>query len=127
MVYRCGSGVFQKREKKTEYVGDNTKVGQLLQETDLKDYGTYTMELDTKKEPYGLVVHYEKPVKQQDDPNVEAVLLLGLIENLDYVELKSGSETEKFTCDDADSLLGYDVKQLGQERRQADCPCKEGG
>lgn len=105
-------------EKKTEYVGDNTKVGQLLQETDLKDYGTYTMELDTKKEPYGLVVHYEKPVKQQDDwhPNVEAVLLLGLIENLDYVELKSGSETKKFTCDDADSLLGYDVKQLGQEK-----------
>ena len=33
-----------------------------------------------------------------------------------YVELKSGSETEKFTCDDADSLLGYDVKQLGQEK-----------
>lgn len=105
-------------ENKTEYIGNNSETGRLLQETDLKDYGPYTMELDTKKEPYGLVVCYEKPVKEWGDldPRTEAALLLGLIENLDYVELKNGSKTMKFTCDDADSLLGYDVKQLGQEK-----------
>lgn len=105
-------------EKKTQYIGNNTKVAHLLQETDLKDGGAYTMELDTEKEPYGLIVHYDKPVKEWDDwySDTEAALLLGLIENLDYVELRSGTETNKITCDDADGILGYDVKQLGKEK-----------
>ncbi len=105
-------------ENRLQYVGDNSAVGRLLQETDFKECGPYTIELDTKKEPYGLAVCYTEPVKnfKKLDFDSEAIYLLGLIENLDYVEIRSGKDTQKYTCDDANAFLKYNVKKLAKDK-----------
>lgn len=105
-------------DKRAQYAGDAAEVSQLAEDTDLGGYGEYTLELDTEKEPYGLIIHYTKPVKDFDGLYLdgEAALLLGLIENLDYVEIKSGTDTKKLTCDQANGIMKYDIKTLGQEK-----------
>lgn len=105
-------------ENKLNYAGDNSKVSQLLEETDFKECGPYTIELDTKQEPYGLAICYTKPVKNFNFIlfDSEAVFLLGLIENLDYVEIRSSGDTKKYTCDDANGILKYNVKKLAKDK-----------
>lgn len=105
-------------EKKVQYVGDNSAVASLLQETDFKECGAYTIELDTEKEPYGLAICYKEPVKnfKHISFDMEALYLLGLIENLDYVETRSGEDTQRFTCGDANAILKFDVKKLAKNK-----------
>lgn len=105
-------------ENKLKYVGDHVGVGRLLQETDFPRCGPYTIELDTKEEPYGLAVCYTNPVENFKTLRLEqeAVYLLGLIENLDYVEIRSGGDAKRYTCGDASSSLKYDVKKLAKDK-----------
>ena len=39
--------------------------------------------------------------------------LLGLIKNLDYVEITNGVTTHKLTAEEASQALGFDVKEFG--------------
>lgn len=41
--------------------------------------------------------------------------LLGLIKNLDYVEITNGKYTHKLTAAEASQALGYDVKEFGTD------------
>jgi hypothetical protein len=102
---------------RTAYVGDNSKVGALIEQTGLAAMGSMTFSLQTVTVPYGLEVSYDATGKPFDtvDFTPQATLMLGLVANLDQVDVTSGERTHTFTSDQASRQLGYDVKTLGQD------------
>lgn len=102
---------------RTAYAGDNSKVVALIEQTGLGSMGSMSVSLQTATAPYGLEVTYDAPGKPFDtvDFTPQATLMLGLVENLDHVDLTSGERTHTFTSDQASRQLGYDVKTLGQD------------
>ena len=99
-------------DHKTEYTGENDNVVALVSDVGFIDY---TVELETDKEPYGLIVK----AKDDDLPenlDKECILLLGLIGNLDHVTIVTDTDTYKINADQAHSVLKYDVKKLGQSK-----------
>ncbi|WKY45674.1 DUF4825 domain-containing protein [Eubacteriaceae bacterium ES2] len=99
---------------KVESLGDNSAVSKLIGEVGLGNITNYTIELQTGQEPYGLIIN----VAEQDDSFTEsdfsltAVQLLGLISNLDYVEVNNGDQHYKMTTDEATALIDENVKNL---------------
>lgn len=99
-------------DDKTDYIGENDNVVKLASDVGFRDY---TVELETEKEPYGLIVK----VKDDDIPENlerECVLLLGLIDNLDHVTIITDSNTYTMNVDQARSVLKYDVKKLNKSK-----------
>lgn len=98
-----------------DYVGDNSGVSQLVKETGLEFAGDYTLELKTLERPYGLKVIYANSSDKFEiiDFTQYSTELLGLIKNLDYVEITDGTSTHRLTADEASQALGYDVKEFG--------------
>lgn len=105
---------------KLEYLGDNSAVSQLIDETGLSFIGSYSFELETTKEPYGLRIVLDSVTKDFEvvDFSSNAIELLGLIENLDYVEFTDGEHSYTVTVEEASQTLGYDVKELGQSQEK---------
>jgi hypothetical protein len=99
---------------KVESLGDNSAVSNLINEIGLGNITNYTIELETSQEPYGLIIN----VAQKDDSFTEsdfsltAVQLLGLISNLDYVEVNNGDQHYEMTTDEATALINENVKNL---------------
>lgn len=98
-----------------DYLGNNNEVYKLIDETGLPYIGELTFELKTGQKPYGLRIIYASSGKNFDtiDFSSQATELLGLIKNLDYVEITNGIKTYKLTAEDASMALGYDVKEFG--------------
>ena len=102
-------------EARTPYLGDASAVVNLIDRTGLPRFGPYTIELQTKEEPFGLRISFESSLKtfgRQD--RAHAIILLGLIDNLSYVEVVGSDDTQRITREEASEELGYDVKELGQ-------------
>ena len=100
----------------TEYIGNNSDVAALLNDLDLAWYGDYTFELQTSEEPYGLTVKYSEEVDNYDFQR-EAIMLIGLIENLDYVDIRdSNSDIVHYDYELAKSLMKYDVKKMADDK-----------
>jgi len=103
---------------KTEFIGDNSAVSQLIGKTGFGGLGNYSIELQTSMEPYGLRVIYSPSVDGIDelDHSLDSILLLGLVKNLGYVEVISGDFSYTLSSSDASDMLGYNVKDLGESR-----------
>lgn len=103
-------------EHRIPYLGDNSGVLRLIEETGLSHLGDFTIELKTDQKPLGLRIVYSSFMDEFDmfDFIPSAIELLGLIENLDYVEITDGIKTVKLTNDEASAILGHDVKDLGK-------------
>lgn len=105
---------------KVEYLGDNSAVSQLIEKTGLGNITNYTIELKTEKEPYGLIIN----VKEMDgtfaenDFSATAVELLGLIKNLDYVEITNGQDSYTLTEAEASAMINENVKMLGESQEK---------
>jgi hypothetical protein len=102
-------------EARTPYLGNASAVVNLIDRTGLPRFGPYTIELQTKEEPFGLRIFFEASLEtfgQQD--RAYAIILLGLIENLSYVEIIGSDGTQSITIQEASEELGYDVKEFGQ-------------
>lgn len=102
-------------EARTPYLGNASAVVNLIDRTGLPRFGPYTIELQTKEEPFGLRIFFDASLEtfgQQD--RAYAIILLGLIENLSYVEIIGLDGTQSITIQEASEELGYDVKELGQ-------------
>ena len=87
----------------------------LIDRTNLPRFGPYTIELQTKEEPFGIRIFFEASLEtfgQQD--RAYAIILLGLIDNLSYVEVVGSDDTQRITREEASEELGYDVKEFGQ-------------
>ena len=71
----------------------------------------------TSEKPYGLRVIYTDAI-MDFETNIYspyATELLGLIKNLDYVEITDGESTFRLTADEASQTLGHDVKDFGTD------------
>lgn len=100
-----------------EYLGDNSGVIALVQATGLEFAGDYTLELKTSEKPYGLKVIYSTGNDKFEftDFSQYSTELLGLIKNLDYVEITNGENTFRMTAEEASQTLGHDVKDFGTD------------
>ena len=100
---------------RVDYLGDNSGVIRLVRETGLEFAGDYTLELKTSEKPYGLKVIYTNTTDKFEsiDFTQNSTELLGLIKNLDYVEITNGVNTHKLTAEEASQALGFDVKEFG--------------
>lgn len=100
-----------------DYVGDNSGVSRLVQATGLEFAGDYTLELKTSEKPYGLKLHYSRVNDKFEiiDFSQYSTELLGLIKNLDYVEITDGKSTHRLTAAEASKALGHDVKEFGTD------------
>lgn len=103
-----------------DYLGDNSGVSNLIDETGLSGIGPYSIELETEKEPYGLRIVFESVPKDFEmiDFSSTAIELLGLIKNLDHVEITDGEHSYTLTAKEASQTLGFDVKELGQSKEK---------
>ena len=89
----------------------------LSEKQDLSSQGDYTLELKTSERPYGLKVIYSNTTDKFEiiDFTQYSTELLGLIKNLDYVEITDGKSTHKLTAAEASQALDYDVKEFGTD------------
>lgn len=109
-----------------DYLGDNSGVSRLVKETGLEFAGDYTLELKTSEKPYGLRVIYTDAI-MDFETNIYspyATELLGLIKNLDYVEITDGESTFRLTADEASQTLGHDVKDFGTDPSKLEASLK---
>ncbi|SHL63655.1 Putative zinc-finger [Anaerocolumna jejuensis DSM 15929] len=115
-------------QHKNPYVGNMSANSKIL--TDLKIgrvLGNFTNELQTKKEPYGYTLLFEKNLKAEEQKDFDATMkkyalcMLALIENLSevswkYTVLEKGKENpviQTITKEEAAKLLGGDIKGFG--------------
>lgn len=102
---------------RTPYVGDNSRVADLVREVGPAPEGGYTLRLQTEQAPYSLDVDIPQPARpfESIDFRPQATLLLGLVANLDRVSFSSGERSYSLSAAEASTKLGYDVKQLGRD------------
>jgi hypothetical protein len=103
----------------TDYTGDNSKVSGLLDAIGFGKYGDYEIQLQTAAEPYGLTVKYKGQVAQNGDYDFqrECVMMLGMIGNLEYIEIKDAdSNIVRYDTNVTKSMLMYDVKQMAEDK-----------
>ena len=100
------------------YVGDNSRVTSLIDEIGLAGAGGYEVELRTAEPPYTMAISLEDLDQPFDaaDFSDQAVLLLGLIANLDEVSITAEQDGSSLSAAAASRDLGHDVKQLGRDR-----------
>ncbi len=104
-----------------EYTGDNSAVSTLTGAVGFGKYGDYSIALKTEKEPYGLIINYKTDVKDYDFQR-EAVMMLGLISNLDHIEIKDAdSDIVRYDTNVTKSLLMYDVKLMAIDKAKLEC------
>lgn len=102
---------------RTPHLGDNSAVLALLREVRDSD-GEYTVGLQTDAPPYVLTIEEQDSQEAPSGPTAvrRAILMLGLVENLDEVVITSAGKRYTVTSDAATDRLGYDVKELGRDR-----------
>ncbi|OKL54262.1 hypothetical protein BSZ39_05010 [Bowdeniella nasicola] len=105
-------------DHRVEYVGDASQVISTLDTIGFDDLGTYKVELLTDSEPYGLKVKFDELKGSLQDSAVvtKAMQTLGLVKNLDYIEISSGDKSYRLDKDAASKALGYSVKKLGESK-----------
>jgi uncharacterized protein DUF4825 len=103
---------------RSPYVGDNSRMVALVREVGPGPAGSYSIELQTARPPYGMTIALTRLDKPFDDTDLseQATLLLGLVANLDKVSLTSGGHAYSLTSAGASKALGYDVKELGRDQ-----------
>lgn len=109
-------------EATVPYVGDNSKVVPLLHDLGVASFGTYTVELQTENEPYGVTLNFSELKMEASNESVimrrEAVssLVLAKIDNCSSVTwvypANSGVDEWTWTVDQATTLAGRDIKKL---------------
>ena len=121
-------------ENRTPYVGDNSKVGSLVNLLPLPEsLEVESIQLHTGQEPYGLTIHYQSEIDDewlsQRDFGEGAfrnndLILLACIDNLGYVEqivhwndpLKSSAAYQvQLSREEAEDILGGDVREYAKD------------
>ena len=104
---------------RVQYIGDNADVGSLLSQLGVDNrLGTFTMELQTKEEPYSLTLHFDQLPEDidvfTDQFYYYADLLLALIDNCGQVKCSypNGGALVNliWTTQEASDSLNVDIK-----------------
>lgn len=91
---------------KTPYVGSAPAVNKLISNMDLD--APHTLELQTAQEPYGVTIHFTKPIEEHRYFMVErnAYVLLALVDNLGVVSWDDPTGySDSLTLEEANSAL----------------------
>lgn len=99
------------------YVGSPMSTTNILKL--LPDYGLEwkQMALETKKEPYGIELYYEKaePEIAREAARTYSLHLLRLITNADFVTLHAGTTSYTYTREQWESWLGLPLERYASE------------
>ncbi len=104
-------------DSKTDYVGDNSKVGSILNLLSSPENATnMTFELETAQEPYGITVHYQ--VKEIiNTQEAQAALYPGFQQNALILYSLIGNVTNITFIIEADGIgLPYNFNRLGSDQ-----------
>lgn len=119
-------------ENKNQYIGNNSKVGALIDAMPLPE-GVFRdkFELYTDMAPYGLTIYYhldDDSLRISEEQFLRnSVLLFALVDNLDKVEhigfwnnkaLSSTPFRFTYTRADADRIVGGDVRQFAESEEK---------
>ncbi|MEA1853491.1 DUF4825 domain-containing protein [Cytobacillus sp. FSL W7-1323] len=98
---------------KGAYIGDNSAVGNILNETaDSIDY----FELKTEQEPYGFEVFYHEVNDGEALMKKQATVLFSLVRNVEWISFHvNGSET-KVTRDEVNNWYEKDIAGVGSQK-----------
>lgn len=108
---------------KTPYVGDNSKVVNIVSGLDFPE-GTKrgTVQLQTDSPPYGIVVNlvesgenktYYLNEEGRDKLEKNAILMFALIDNLDIIKYYLGDRIPEYTREWASEKVGEDITNYG--------------
>ncbi len=115
-------------KNKTEYIGDNSKVGNIISKLEYpKGYKYKSMEIMADEKPYSLILNFELAEGKNlsmDAFRIQSAIIFSLIDNLDeivYVPVNSEVEgilpIDRSSMDDMMmSVLGKNTKELGSSR-----------
>ncbi len=103
---------------KMEYLGDASKTGALLAQMWFHTLGEYAFEIEADKEPYTLIIKYKPGAEKLTEEKLflDTSLMLGLIENLDVVEVQSGKERYRLTEQEVSGDCRFYIKRIGAEK-----------
>ena len=101
-----------------EYLGDASKTGALLAQMWFHTLGEYAFEIEADKEPYTLIIKYKPGAEKLTEEKLflDTSLMLGLIENLDVVEVQSGKERYRLTEQEVSGDCRFYIKRIGAEK-----------
>ncbi len=119
-------------EYKTEYVGDASKVGNIIRLLKFPEKVKYDhFELYTDNVPYGMTVYLKTDTKtknyyaeaiNQGPFKKNAIIMFSLIENADYInfDLNDGENSYiiKYTRDQANTDIGKDVREFSGDKNK---------
>lgn len=114
---------------RTEYVGDNSKVGNIVSRLEFpKEYNYKSMEILSKEEPYGLKLYFTENQDKDFEASIEefkvsSTIIFSLIDNLDKVtyileneEIVIGTLEREYIDSITISVLGMNTKELGSSK-----------
>ena len=116
-------------EYKTKYVGDNSKVINILSNLKYPKETSYnSVQILSEKEPYGILVKLNvnsEKVPEKNDFFKNTVVMFALIENLSFVKYTNISDDKiiaEFTRDEIDNYLKAEVnkntKEIGMNKKE---------
>lgn len=104
-----------------QYIGENSKVAELLDIIGVGSLGEYNIALKTDSEPYGLTINYTNLKNEGDEAkfkNLErieyAYFALALIENLNVIDINYKGYNFHLTTDEANKFIQGDIKDYGK-------------
>lgn len=117
---------------KTEYIGDNSAVGALLDTLNIQEnlYMNYHIALQTSEKPYGLTIYSEEPLTSiyVSDDYMEAMMkkyacvILACIDNLgyvsyEYISAEGEPQMFSFTVEGATAFTGKNIKEWSENEK----------
>ena len=116
-------------EYKTKYVGDNSKVINILSNLKYPKETSYnSVQILSEKEPYGILVKLNinsRKIPEKNEFLKNSAVLFALIENLSFVKYEDVSNNKiiaEFTRDEIDNYLKAEVnkntKEIGMNKNE---------
>lgn len=116
-------------EYKTKYVGDNSKVINILSNLKYPKEASYnSVQILSEKEPYGILVKLNinsRKIPEKNEFLKNSAVLFALIENLSFVKYEDVSNNKiiaEFTRDEIDNYLKTEVnkntKEIGMNKNE---------
>ena len=116
-------------EYKTKYVGDNSKVINILSNLKYPKEASYnSVQILSEKEPYGILVKLNinsRKIPEKNEFLKNSAVLFALIENLSFVKYEDVSNNKiiaEFTRDEIDNYLKAEVnkntKEIGMNKKE---------
>ena len=116
-------------EYKTKYVGDNSKVINILSNLKYPKEASYnSVQILSEKEPYGILVKLNinsGKIPEKNEFLKNSAVLFALIENLSFVKYEDVSNNKiiaEFTRDEIDNYLKAEVnkntKEIGMNKKE---------